>query len=512
MLKKREGRNRKSGEGNSMRYTALYGRQSLDVKDSLSVPMQIKKARAECGEGEVCKQYVDKGFSGKNTKRPGFLQLMQDIEDDLIGRVIVYKLDRFSRSILDFAEAWAVMERHQVEFLSVNEKFDTSTPMGKAMLFILMIFAQMERETISERVTDNYYERAKFGGWLGGPAPFGMELHRIRDENGKQVPSLRYTEQFEYLKMVFYEYAQCPFLSLGQLAKKLREEEVLSPGGGAWNNVTLSRLLRNPVYVMADAQIYRYYKTQGVKILQELADFDGKHAGMLISKRCAKDRQRKSMEDWTFTLANWEGRIPSDIWLDCQSKLLRNRQLGRSGAGSHSWLSGLAKCAYCKHSLTVTYYKQQRYFHCAGRRSGICPKKPETLYVGEIEQIVEQELTSVMERCLDDPFVLEPEQHAENRQELVKIEEEIENLVSFIGSGKAVGTTVKYVNDRIAELSKRQAQIREEELANAKGRKIRLKNIDFAELDIEHKKEVAGAYLQKVLVCDPKSVEIIWNI
>ena len=180
-----------------MRYTALYGRQSLDVKDSLSVPMQIKKARAECGEGEVCKQYVDKGFSGKNTKRPGFLQLMQDIEDDLIGRVIVYKLDRFSRSILDFAEAWAVMERHQVEFLSVNEKFDTSTPMGKAMLFILMIFAQMERETISERVTDNYYERAKFGGWLGGPAPFGMELYRIRDESGKQVPSLRYTEQFD---------------------------------------------------------------------------------------------------------------------------------------------------------------------------------------------------------------------------------------------------------------------------------------------------------------------------
>ncbi len=117
-----------------------------------------------------------------------------------------------------------------------------------------------------------------------------------------------------------------------------------------------------------------------------------------------------------------------------------------------------------------------------------------------------------MERCLDDPFVLEPEQHAENRQELVKIEEEIANLVSFIGSGKAVGTTVKYVNDRIAALSKRQAQIREEELANAKGRKIRLKNIDFAELDLEHKKEVAGAYLQKVLVCDQKSVEIIWNI
>lgn len=511
-MRKKEKRNRKTREGNSMRYTALYGRQSLDVKDSLSVPMQIQKAREECGADEACREYVDKGFSGKNTKRPGFLQLMQDIEDDQICRVIVYKLDRFSRSILDFAEAWAVMERHQVEFLSVNERFDTSTPMGKAMLFILMIFAQMERETISERVTDNYYERAKFGGWLGGPAPFGMELHRIKDENGKQVPSLRYTEQFAYLKKVFYEYAQSPFLSLGQLAKRLREEGVLSPGGGAWNNVTLSRLLRNPVYVMADADIYRYYKMQGVKMLQELLYFDGTHAGMLISKRCAKDRQRKSMENWTFTLANWEGRIPSDVWLECQAKLVRNRQLGRSGAGSHSWLSGLAKCAYCGHSLTVTCYHERRYFHCAGRRDGICQQKAGTLYVEEIEEIVEQELISVMTRCMEDPFVLEPEQHVENRQELVKIEEEIENLVSFIGSGKAVGTTVKYVNDRIAELSKRQAQIREEELANAKGKKIRLKNIDFADLDIEHKKEVAGAYLKKVLVCDQKSVEIVWNI
>lgn len=511
-MKKKERRKRKTRGENNMRYTALYGRQSLDVRDSLSVPMQIQKARAECSEDEVCREYVDKGFSGKNTKRPGFLQLMQDIEDDLICRVVVYKLDRFSRSILDFAEAWAVMERHQVEFLSVNEKFDTSTPMGKAMLFILMIFAQMERETISERVTDNYYERAKFGGWLGGPAPFGMMLHRIEDENGKRVPSLRYTEQFEYLKTVFYDYAQSPFLSLGQLSKRLREEGILSPGGGAWNNVTLSRLLRNPVYVMADAEIYRYYKMQGVKILQELSDFDGTHAGMLISKRCAKDRQRKSMEDWTFTLANWEGRIPSDIWLDCQSKLLRNRQLGRSGAGSHSWLSGLVKCAYCGHSLTVTYYGRKRYFHCAGRRSGICPKKLETLYVEDIEQIVEQELTSVMQRCLDDPFVLEPVQHTEKRQELAKIEEEIENLVSFIGSGKAVGTTVKYVNDRIAELSKRLTQIREDELAGTKGKKIKLQNIDFERLDLEHKKEVAAAYLQKVLVCDQKSIELIWNI
>lgn len=497
-----------------MRYTALYGRQSLDVRDSISVPMQIKKARAECGADEICREYTDRGYSGKNTKRPAFIQLMQDIKDGLVCRVIVYKLDRFSRSILDFAEAWAVMERHHVEFLSVNERFDTSTPMGKAMLFILMVFAQMERETISERVTDNYYERAKYGGWLGGPAPFGTSLCRITDRQGKQTPSLSYNEeQFASLKKVFYEYAERPFISLGRLAGQLREEGIASPSGGAWNNVTLSRILKNPVYVQADADIYRYYKLRGVTILQDIRYFDGTHAGMLISKRAAKNRKRTCMEEWTFTLANWAGRIPSEVWLACQAKLENNRQIGKTGAGKHSWLSGIAKCGHCGRAMVVTCYKNGRYFNCSGHRDGICPKEKETIYVDEIEQMVKRELTAVMDRCADEPYIVEHGQDTANRQQMVKTEEEIENLISFISSGQAVGPAAKMVNDRLATLSEKLAKLREEELGKTtRGKRIKLQKIDFTKLDLEHQKEVAAVYLQKVLIYDNKSIEIVWNI
>lgn len=496
-----------------MRYSALYGRQSLDVKDSLSVSMQLEKARAMCEPGETYKEYIDKGFSGKNTNRPGFIRLMQDIEDGLIKRVIVYKLDRFSRSVLDFCEAWEVMEKHHVEFMSVNEKFDTGTPMGKAMLLILMVFAQMERETISERVTDNYYTRAKYGSWLGGPAPYGMDLCRITDISGKKIPSLQYNEFFTYLERSFYDYAEERFISLGAIARKLQEEGVEPPGGIAWNNVTLSRLFRNPVYVKADADVYTYYKAQGVELLQPLEEFDGTHAGMVISKRSAKTRTRTKMEGWKFTLANWPGRIPSDIWLTCQAKLKSNQQLQRSGSGKNSWLSGIIKCGFCGKALVLTSYKQKRYFHCSGRRSGICAGERGTIYAEVIEDIVASELQKVIEKCVDEPFEEVSEENQQDKIELAKIEERIENLMNFIADGQVTGAAVKLVNEELSKLYERQAQIREAQITQkTRRRRVLTERLEFDKLTLEQKKLVASGYLEKVLVYEEESVEIIWNI
>ena len=94
--------------------------------------------------------------------------MMRDIRDGRIKRVIVYKLDRISRSILDFANMMEVFQEYNVEFVSCTEKFDTSTPIGRAMLNICIVFAQLERETIQKRVTDAYYARCKRGFiWVG---------------------------------------------------------------------------------------------------------------------------------------------------------------------------------------------------------------------------------------------------------------------------------------------------------------------------------------------------------
>ena len=148
---------------------AIYARQSVEKADSLSIQGQIDLCRQKAGK-EV-QIYPDKGYSGKNTNRPAFQRMMEDVERGQIQKIIVYRLDRFSRSIADFGRLWEILKQHDVEFVSINETFDTSTPMGRAMLNIIMVFAQLERETTAERVRDNYYQRAKLGAWPGGPAP-----------------------------------------------------------------------------------------------------------------------------------------------------------------------------------------------------------------------------------------------------------------------------------------------------------------------------------------------------
>ena len=128
---------------NTNRIDAVYARQSVDKKDSISIESQIEFCRHEL-RGGAAREYQDKGFSGKNTDRPQFQQLVRDIEAGLIARVVVYKLDRISRSILDFANMMQLFQKHNVEFVSGTEKFDTSTPMGRAMLNICIVFAQLE--------------------------------------------------------------------------------------------------------------------------------------------------------------------------------------------------------------------------------------------------------------------------------------------------------------------------------------------------------------------------------
>ena len=135
------------------RIDAIYGRQSIDKKDSISIESQFEFCRYELKGGEA-KEYKDKGYSGKNIERPDFQRLLKDIKTGLIRRVIVYRLDRISRSIVDFAKLMELFKQYNVEFVSCTEKFDTSTPMGRAMLNSCIVFAQLKRESIQMCVPD----------------------------------------------------------------------------------------------------------------------------------------------------------------------------------------------------------------------------------------------------------------------------------------------------------------------------------------------------------------------
>lgn len=266
---------------------AIYARQSIDKKDSISIETQIELA-VKADPDTPYQVYIDKGFSGKNTKRPQFQQLMNDVRNKKINKVIVYKIDRFSRSLLDFSVAWHELQLYGVEFVSISEQFDTSTPMGKAMLFITEIFAELERETISMRLTDNYYSRIKkMGRWPGGPAPFGFDNGSLETPEEKKVPTIVSNENIILVKEVFNDYASG--LSLRELAGKWNASGV---GNGRWTSGTISKMLRNPVYVKADADVYLYYKGLGVKINNPIEAFTGKYAGTLVGKNTATGKRK----------------------------------------------------------------------------------------------------------------------------------------------------------------------------------------------------------------------------
>ena len=187
------------------RIDAIYGRQSIDKKDSISIESQFEFCRYELKGGEG-KEYKDKGYSGKNIDRPDFQRLLADIKAGLIKRVVVYKLDRISRSIVDFAKLMEIFKQYNVEFVSCTEKFDTSTPMGRAMLNICIVFAQLERESIQMRVTDAFYSRCAKGYYMRGRAAYGFDLEPIVMD-GIKTKKLVENAEMDYVEMMFEMYA-----------------------------------------------------------------------------------------------------------------------------------------------------------------------------------------------------------------------------------------------------------------------------------------------------------------
>ena len=303
----------------NIREDAIYGRQSVDRKDSISIESQIEFCKYELRGGNF-RQYTDKGYSGKNTDRPKFQELMADIKRGLIKRVVVYKLDRISRSILDFATMMETFQAYNVEFVSSTEKFDTSTPMGRAMLNICIVFAQLERETIQKRVTDAYYSRCQRGFHMSGAAPFGFQLEPttiqgIRTKMMKPDP-----ETADIARLMFEMYAQ-PSTSFGDIARHFADEGILIYDKELTRGF-ISQMLRNPIYAQADLEMYEFFKSQGTVVINEAADFAGTNGCYLYQGRDVQARKNEHLKDQILVVAPSEGLVSADMWLRCRKKLL----------------------------------------------------------------------------------------------------------------------------------------------------------------------------------------------
>ena len=161
---------------------AIYSRKSMFTGKGESIENQVEMCKEYAIKNLKIKDFIiyeDEGFSGGNINRPRFQELLKDIKKEKFNFLICYRLDRISRNVADFSATLELLQKHSISFISIKEQFDTSTPIGKAMVYISSVFAQLERETIAERVRDNMLELAKSGRWLGGQTPLGFNSKRI---------------------------------------------------------------------------------------------------------------------------------------------------------------------------------------------------------------------------------------------------------------------------------------------------------------------------------------------
>lgn len=503
------------------KYDAIYGRQSVDRVDSISIESQIEHCQYETRGGK-CKTFTDRGYSGKNTDRPQFQLMLEAIRRGEVKRVIAYKLDRISRSILDFANMMNEFQSYGVEFVSCTEKFDTSTPMGRAMLNICIVFAQLERETIQMRVQDAYVSRSRRGFYMGGRVPYGYKLEPYIIDGKKTSHYVPVPEEAKIVKLIFSMYAE-PQTSYGDIVRHLVENNITNNRSkdGAWDRCRLAEMIKNPVYVKADLDLYRFYKDQGTILHNSPEDYIGLFGCYLYSDKSA-GRKTIHLEGQHVVLAPHEGIVPSDIWLRARLKCLNNKQVVIPRKGKNSWLVGKIKCGKCGYALTVRKAKTKigRYFICSRRMQINRCEGVGGIDAGALEAFT---LSEMKEHVKQFGILSMPENRPENPkiQEInVKIEQvtiEINKLLDKVAN--ADGILMDYINGRITELDAKINAYRQElselsPLENSERYNTeQLKNYmdHWDELEFDDKREVVDQLIL-VIHATEDSCEIKWRI
>lgn len=496
------------------RTEAIYARQSVDKKDSISIETQIEKCELiATGKTQI---YDDKGYSGKNTSRPKLERLIKEIEAGKISRVIVYRLDRISRNISDFYHLYSIMEKHGTDFVSVNESFDTATPMGRAMMGILIIFAQMERESIQERVKDNYYARITLDGrWAGGPAPYGFKNARTKDKK----PTLEINpEEIEIVKYCFNQYAYSPNISMNQICNALTEKGYKSRRTkGGWDNVTIARMLQNSVYAVADERLRKYYEIRKVKFLND-CNWDGSTSCHIVGKRVGNVNTRKytDLRDQSIYLTNFEGIIDSKTFIMVQERLATNEQITRSNAPSAlEELAGLIKCKKCGYAIKAhsKSAKGVPYLGCHGKITlKTCDVSLKGLKFKDIQKDVGNEVQKELDKIAQ-TIVAEIIADKEKENKVSALKAKVDNLLELACLG---GESAKVVHNKIETLQQEINAIQLTEFMNTKAtERLRISDrlpLVYTRLSSDEKKSICQQMIEKILLSSNGDIEIIWKI
>ncbi len=349
---------------------AIYTRKSDDENldnDFNSLDAQREacsnyiKAQSSLGWVLLPTEYSDGGYSGSNTDRPGFQRLIADVEAGEVDTIVVYKIDRLSRSLRDFVQLMDLFDRHGVSFISTTQRFDTSSSMGKLTLNILMSFAEFERDVTRERILDKIAGAKRKGKHCGGVPILGY--------NTVEKKLVINQDEAKLVRHIFERFCALP--STTQLADELNEAGHRTKswptvtgrvmGGHEWTKAHLYSLLNNPKYVGLVPHRGQTYQ--------------GEHAAI----------------------------VPQKLWDDAHAILKENyaERVDRTRTETPALLRGVIKCGHCGCSMGATYTsrrgRQYRSYLCtqaAKRGYATCPVK--SVGAGTIEAVVVGQLRAVL--------------------------------------------------------------------------------------------------------------------
>ena len=344
----------------NVRMIAIYSRKSKFTGKGESIENQIELCRQYIAshyskeEADKAVVYEDEGFSGGNTDRPQFQQMISDARNKKISAVVCYRLDRVSRNISDFSGLIQELERLGISFISIREDFDTCSPMGRAMMYIASVFSQLERETIAERIRDNMHELAKTGRWLGGTTPTGYASESFSNVtvDGKTKRACKLTlieNEAEIVRLIFSKFLETN--SLTQTDTFLLQNHITTKNERNFTRFAIKNILTNPVYMIADEAAYKYLSESGAELFADKNDFDGVCGIMAYNRTEQKNGEANKIRDineWIVAVGKHEGIISGSDWIKAQTYLEQNRSKSfRKTRSNTALLSGILFCGNC---------------------------------------------------------------------------------------------------------------------------------------------------------------------
>lgn len=454
----------------------IYPRKSVYRDNSDSVQVQVQLCKDYAGiifkdqETEFKIYDKDEGFSGKNTNRPSFQEMMQDVKSGHLNVVMVYKLDRISRNVQEFSAMYDVFQQNNVSFISVKESFDTTTPMGRTVMYILAAFAQLERENTSERVTDNMQALGASGKWTGGKLPCGMTSVR-RQIGDKEHSYLVVDNSAIWRPKLLYGLISEGY-TITKIERYCRDHGIKSQTGKFLSTSQIYNIITNPVYCQNSIEAYYYFKDLGCT-LPDQALFDGTKGLIGYGKtKTGKKSQKKCEEkDWSIAIGIHTPVIPASEWIAAQKRLGINKMYYTS-KHEVGILKGVLKCSCGSRMDSRTYVKNNirfSYYCCSNMtRKGKEYCNSEYIRMEKIDQCFINQLKKIK---------LNPELLGENRNEnfsfrsadsisseIKKIQTSIDNLTSVLTQAMET-PAAGYIINQISELDSQKKKL-EEDLRN----------------------------------------------